>query len=351
MIVGTMVGISFLALPRIAAASSQQDAWIAVVIGSLLPLLVLLLIERLGRRFPDMDFIEMSQALFGKLAGSLLVAILGIHMLLAAVTVTIRFAYVDSIYLLQDTPMWAICLLILLASMYVAGHGGKVVARINELMFYIYLPTLLLFLPFLLNLSDYTNLLPVGESGLGNIARGSFDASLYFGRMEFLMVAYFMVTRRDEVLKAGVSALTYITMGYLALTLACLLALGPENLPNHISPMLGLFKAVSFPIMERIDMFFIAVWSVAFRPVFNLLCLSAFSFTRLFNLQEKKRAYLLILIAIGSFAYLLTFIPRSALDVIQYTDGYVYTYPAVGLGYPLLYHLAATLRGRKVPSV
>jgi len=48
MILGTLVGINFLTIPRTASEWAQQDAWIAVLIGALLPLVVLVLIERLG---------------------------------------------------------------------------------------------------------------------------------------------------------------------------------------------------------------------------------------------------------------------------------------------------------------
>lgn len=350
MIIGTMLGVNFLALPRIASASSQQDAWIAVITGSFLPLLVLLLIERLGRRFPGQDFIEMSQALFGKVMGSLLAAILGIHMLCVAATVIIRFAYLDTVYLLPETPRSVICLLILLGALYVAGKGARVVARVNELMFYLYLPVLLLFALPLLKAAEYTYLMPVGGSGLGNIARSSWDACLYFGRMEFLMVAYFMVIRKDEVVKAGVSAVTFVALLYMMLTIACLLVVGPENLQNQVLPLIGELKANGFQFVDRTDLLFVAVWSVAFRPVFNMLCMCGFSFTRLLNLPEKRH-YFLVLFIIGTAAYLLTFVPRSAVEIVIYTDWYGYTYPVMGLGYPLLYHLAAAVRGRKVPNV
>ena len=40
-IVGAQVGIGIFSLPRVAAAGARQDAWMAVLIGALVPLLVL----------------------------------------------------------------------------------------------------------------------------------------------------------------------------------------------------------------------------------------------------------------------------------------------------------------------
>lgn len=347
MIVGTLVGIDFISIPRTAVQFAQQDAWLAVLVGGLLPLLVLVLIERLGRRFPNMDFIEMSQALFGKTVGSLLVIILSIHMLASTARVIVRFALMDSIYILPQTPLWVICLLLLLVSLYVASQGAKVVGRINELMFYLYLPTFLFFVTPLLSLADYTNLMPLGGTGPANIARGSLMASLYFSRMEFLLVAYFMVTRKDEVLKAGIWAVSFVVASYTLVAATALLVFGSESLSRQMSPLIGIFKAVRYPTVERLDQLFVAAWSVAARPAFNMLCMSGFSLTRVFNLQTRRHL-LLVLAIIGTGVFMLTFIPRNTLDVLIYSELFGYTYPMIGLGYPLLYHLAAALQRRKV---
>ena len=350
MIMGTLVGVNFLTLPRIASERAGQDAWIAVLIGALLPLVALVLIDRLGRQFPEMDFIQMSQFLFGKIGGSLLVIILSFHMLIGVAREMARFAFVESIFLLPQTPNWVISLLILLVSLYIAGQGAQVVARINELLTYLLLPFFFLIVQPLINAADYTHLLPAGGAGIASIARSSFDVSLYFGRMEFLMVAYFMVTRKDEVLKAGVIAWGGVVIPYALFTVACLMVFGPASLQDQVTPVLVMFKSVSYPLLERMDILFMLVWSIAFRPVFNLLCMSGYSLTRLLNLQERKH-YLIILIISGTAAYLLSLIPRSIVDVIIYSKWQGFTHPVVGLGYPLIYHLAARMRGGKIPSV
>lgn len=350
MIMGTLVGVNFLTMPRIASEWAGQDAWIAVFIGALLPLAVLVLIDRLGRQFPEMDFIQMSQFLFGKIGGSLLVIILIVHMLIGVAGEIARFAFVESVFLLPLTPIWATSLLILLVSLYVAGQGAQVVARINELLTYLLLPFFSLIVQPLISAADYTYLLPVGGSGIVSMARSSFDVSLYFGRMEFLMVAYFMVTRKDEVLKAGAIAWGAVLIPYMLFTAACLMVFGPENLQDQVTPVLVMFKSVSYPLLERMDILFMLVWSIAFRPAFNLLCMSGYSLTRLLNLQKRKH-YLIILTVSGTAAYLLSLIPTSIVDIIIYSEWQGFTHPVVGLGYPLLYLLAARIRGGKMPNV
>ncbi len=347
LIVGTILGSNFLTLPRVICTYSKQDAWIAVIVGALVPVLSLLLIERLGRRFPEMDFTAMSLALFGKILGTILVVLFNVHLILSVARVIFRFAFLDKLYLLPNTPIWVICLIIVVGCFYIASKGAKVIARLNEFMFYILLPLFLLFVPPLVTGGDLTNILPVGGSGVSSIAEGSFHASTFYGRIEFLMVAYFMVTRKDEVLKAGFAAIAILVFTFVVILVASLLVFGSDLPQSSLWPLLALFKSVRLPGVERMDLFFLGIWSVAFRPAFNLMTMSAYTITKLFQ-SQKYNFYPVVLVVISTIAFLLTFIPKNVVDLLEYTQNFGYTYPFMAIGFPLLYHLAAAVRGKQV---
>ncbi|MBP8820394.1 MAG: GerAB/ArcD/ProY family transporter, partial [Syntrophomonadaceae bacterium] len=48
-IIGAQIGMGIFSLPRVVGTQAQQDAWLAILLGGLLPLLILIIIERLGR--------------------------------------------------------------------------------------------------------------------------------------------------------------------------------------------------------------------------------------------------------------------------------------------------------------
>jgi len=141
-----------------------------------------------------------------------------------------------------------------------------------------------------------------------------------------------------------------VAVPYMLFTAVCVMVFGAEDLQDQITPILAMFKSVAYPILERMDLLFMVAWSVAFRPAFNLLCMSGYSLTRLLNLQKRKH-YLMILTVSGTAAYLLSSIPRNIVDVIIYSNWQGFTHPIVGLGYPLLYHLAARIRGGQKQNV
>ena len=81
-IIGAQVGIGIFSLPRLASAEARQDAWIAVLLGALLPLVILFIIDRLGRRMPQSGFVVMNQQLFGPWLGTAMVILFIIYIIL-----------------------------------------------------------------------------------------------------------------------------------------------------------------------------------------------------------------------------------------------------------------------------
>lgn len=336
--------------PRLVSTAAGHNAWIAVILGAIVPLLSLVLIEKLGKRFPHMDFTAMSHALFGKFLGTGLAMVFIFYIIIFEAAFVYRFASLISLFLLPQTPLPVICFMILAGTVYIASKGAQVVGRLNELFFYLLLPLFLFLIPPLFMHGDYINLLPVGETSISQMLQGTFFTFYDYGRMDILMLAYFMVTRKDEVLKAGLGALTLVVLSYVFVTASCLLVFGSENIQNQLYPLLTLLNSVSIPVLERMDLLFMFLWSVAFRPVINATCMASFSATRLFQLDVKKY-YPLVVAGSGLIIYLLTFIPRDLYEALEFSYITSYIFVAFGLGYPLLYLAVAFRQGKKVKQV
>ena len=57
-IIGSMIGTGILSLPRITAKIVGQDAWFAVILGMILPVISIILIHLLCSKYPNMDFVD-----------------------------------------------------------------------------------------------------------------------------------------------------------------------------------------------------------------------------------------------------------------------------------------------------
>lgn len=346
-IIGCTIATGFLSIPRAATADAGQDGWIAIILGAILPLLSLILIERLGRYFPDLTIIEMVQLLFGKFLGSFL-AVIFIAYIIFLESIVLRLnAELVSAYILPKTPIWMIALLFILCIVYIAQKGGKVVGRLNELLFYILLIACMLFLP-TWRLTDYTNILPVGGAGLLAIAKGVIPTAYAYQGIEILFVVYPMVTRKDKVLKAGLTALGIIMPLYLIITVLTLLVNGSEALQKVIWPAVVLFKVVDIPVLERLEFFFMFLWIlVIVRPVFTFGFAGAFSLAQLLKLNIEKY-YSIMVTIIGASIYVAALLPENITKVYQISNYGGYGFFVIGLGYPILFHLVAFIRKGKV---
>lgn len=343
---GTMIATGILSLPRVASKDSGPDAWIAVLIGALIPLLSLIMIERLCRKFPDKGFIDLSIELFGRYPGGFLVILFIVYGLFFSAVVVRLFAEITTLYMLPRTPQYVIVVLLILGIAYVTAKGAKVVGRINELVFYMFLLLLLLALP-ALTVSDITNLLPVGDSGITAILTSSLSTSWAFAGVEILFVVYSMTTRHEEVIKAGLTALIIAAALYLIVTVVCLAAYGTDLMQQVLFPTLGLLKIVDFPLIHRLEFFFLAFWlGLGARPLMNYSLATSFTCTGFLGLDINKH-YPLIVIIIMLITGIIAEIPRNSLQVLQWSTYAGYAFLIVALGYPILYHLALLIyKGR-----
>lgn len=287
-IIGAQIGIGILSLPRVVSAEAHQDAWIAIILGALFPFLILFIIERLGRQMPEFSFVRMNHLLFGRWLGSGMIILFIVYILFFQ-SVTLRlFAEITNVFMLPRTPLPVIILMIILGVVYVINKGARVIGRVNELIFWIILPLLFLVMVPLTN-ADYTNLLPMGEVGLTGIARGTLSSSFSYAGIEVLLVFYFLVSRKGEVIKAGILGLAWTTMVYLILTLVAIMVWGSETIQMINWPVLTLLKTIKLSVLERPELFMLAIWmGVSIRPFINMGFSAAYSLSELLHVERDK---------------------------------------------------------------
>lgn len=346
-LVGSQVAVAFLSLPRVAAEQAGQDAWIAVLLGAIIPLLALFLIERLGRQVPELSFVKMARLFLGKFAGTISILVFIAYVIFILSIVIRIFCEITSEYLLPRTPLAVIALLTMLGIVYIISQGAQVIGRINELLFYLLLPVLLILLvP--LPVADVTNLLPVGTSGLPEMAHGVFRAAFAYSGVEVLLIFYFFVDRKEAVMKAGFIATMITACIYLTITVISLMVFGADILQNITWPGLYLMKVIPFPTIQRMELFFLAVWmGMGVRPAVNLGFAASYSFCELFNLNMNKY-FIWVVVGITASIYLLSLYPHNILITFHWAQYACIAFPVIGVAYPLILHAGALLQGKKV---
>lgn len=298
-IISSTVGVGLLTLPDSVGREAQQAAWISVLIGALLPLLGLVLINLIGGRFPNLTFAQFAEAVLGKWLGKLLSLIFVLYCIIYSALLISIFVNMLKIYLFPRTPLWALAALVLAVTLYLAAKDVRVLARVNELMFY---EAIVIFFALVLVIPkiDVTFFQPVVDVGLENILKGAYQTVFAFLGMEFLLVFYPMVQNKKEILKNGIVAIGVIMLMYLAVIVTALGVFGPTLIGKLRFSLMVLLKINVAPVIERAEFFFVILYVfVAFRPIATALFAARYTTGKIFGFNKVNY------IAVGFFPVVL----------------------------------------------
>ncbi|WP_054697035.1 GerAB/ArcD/ProY family transporter [Syntrophomonas palmitatica] len=346
-ILGNTVATGMISLPSIASKQAHQDAWLVVMGGAFAPLLVLLLVERLFRRFPGYSFTDISCLLFGKIIGKILVLSVLAYFIYFQAVVLSTVTQVTKVFVLPQTPNRVILIVIALAVVYVASLGAKAIANINEIYLYQFILFNILWLIPLFLAGDYTNLLPVGESGFKGLGYGILTTSFAYSGIEILLLVYPMVDKSQPVLKAGFIAVVFTMAFYLLLTLSSLAVFGSNALGSIIVwPGITILKVLDFPVIGRFEIFYLLLWmGFGLRPAFIMHMASSYTLSGLWG-TTTNRTYQYYLLGLGAVMVLFAFVPISTDQVFRMADFSGRMFLVIGIVYPFLYLCMAALRSK-----
>lgn len=332
-------GSSALNLPRLASEEAGQDAWIIIIIGALIPLLILLSTSFLFKRFPGYSFYQICSSILGKSLGKIPLAIYTIYGIFFCSLLLRSFTNVLDTYALPNTPLYIKMLLIMIAEIYIVVSGIKVIARFNEFTFYLFFPLLFLMLPALKE-AEWTFLLPVATTPVTKMLSGSMVTSMAYTGMEYLFILYPFVQDRKKIVKDSILALGIMTVIYLYLAVICIVVFGPYSIKHHIWPVLVLLKVTNIPVLERLEFYFILIYiGILFRPIMNQFFATSYFSAQIFGVKEFRR----VVAPVAVIIYLLALIPSNVIKTFQYLDYIGILGMAIGISFPIILSLLSII--------
>ena len=129
-----------------------------------------------------------------------------------------------------------------------------------------------------------------------------------------------MVTRREEILKAGLTAVGCVLTIYLFITVICLLVFGSEALQHEMWPLLTLAKTQEIPVLQRGDLFFLLMLlGFGIKPVVNFVFASSFCLVQILK-QDVNKYYSPLALVLTVIILCLSLMPANTLAFLTTRD-------------------------------
>lgn len=347
-ILQSQIGVGLLSLPYMAHKHAKSDGWISVIVAGIGVFILLLIMWALCKRFPNDTIYEFSNKIVGRSIGMFISFLYVLNFFIVSIfSVTITVSILKK-WILTFTPPYVIIFCIVGTGIYLGRENIKIIAR-----FYTFVSILIIFLVVLelLSYSDvnFKYLFPIGQSGIKNILIGGHDALMSMLGFELILVIYpFVKGTNKEILKFSTIAITFVTLLYTFFLITSYVVFSPLEIDIVSEPILYMLKALSFKVVERIDLIFLCIWIVPIVTSFVMyLHLASVGVSKLLKQKNHKKATLIlgILIIIVS---LMT--PKEDQFLVKFNMFVSYTsYIYIGL-IPLIFLIVSYLSKKKEPD-
>ncbi|MGN7941000.1 endospore germination permease [Virgibacillus sp. 6R] len=349
--INSSIGVSLLALPRIASEKAGSGALFVTLLAVILFITSVWICSTLAKRFPKESFLAYSQTIIGKRFGKIAAFMMICFFLFTTSIVLREFGEVLSTSLMQETPI-SVTILSMLVLIAITTRNN--ITTISYFHTY-YLPFIVIPIVSIAIIAfkdiDWRHLKPFlgNETTLADFVGGAISIA----GLPFIPITLFIIfviaphmVEPKRIVKGALSGSFVAAIMFFLATGITLAVFGAEELKKSMWPMLVLTRMSELPssILERLDILFLMVWIIsAFTTLLSgyLICIEFAS--QLFRLRSHRVLSYLAL----PLLYALAFYPRNALHLSQIMSHVGVWSVLITTGYPLVLLLIAIIRGKE----
>lgn len=275
--------------PTISGTSVEHDAWISIIVSSLLALPWGLFLVHLSKMFPGMTIVEYTQEILGPWLGrvvSLVFILFFLQQSAQAVRVS-SAAYVTTI--MPETPILVFVGILTFLSANAARSGLEVLARATTVSFFVTLVVLILLLTLPLSIMKFSNLLPVMARGWKPVGEGALSSFAIYGELLVMTMLIPYLSRPQGAGRSVVYALLLSSLLFTWFTIVIAAVFGPV-MPSLIMPAFSLGRLIEFAlVIERVELIPLVGWTISAGVKQSLFLWAAMlGIAQWFNLAELR---------------------------------------------------------------
>ena len=156
------------------STSAGQDSWISLLLAILFAIPVVLMYGRIVELNPHMDLFDAMEAMLGKVAGKIAIALMSWYALHLSALVLRNFSEFIQISSLLETPQLPVLIIMILAVCYLAKCGCKALGKWSLATMPLVMAVVILTVILSLNVMRFQNILPIFGHKMGQIVADAF---------------------------------------------------------------------------------------------------------------------------------------------------------------------------------
>lgn len=294
-----------------AARPAKENAWISVILGTLISIPFQLMYARLLSHFHNSNFFQFLDIIFGKILGEFFAVLFiwnAIYLAALLFKGVVNFIYIAN---LNDTPEIVCLSLIVIVCILTLKEGIRPFAKLCELFTIIVFIVLVTLLPFGTPLINLDNIVPVMYDGIKPVMQGTIYALGFPFTQNIIFLMFFdCLKNKNSSYKVFIKG---VLLGALLLSITTftqISILGKNDFSNSYFPAyMNLRRLAIGEFFQRIDIAVILVFMiVGFGKITSTLFAAVKGISYLFNVKDYR-----------SIAAPVTFL-TSILGYLAYTD-------------------------------
>lgn len=336
-------------VPTYTAMYSKQAAWISAIIAFGICLLVATFFDKMfnNKKIKITSMEDALQNAYGKwVTKIILFIVLLMQMLIAATRLRVFTERIQTLVFTETTPV--LLMIAFMASAFVISKIKlKYVGRFAELLEILLIVVFAVVILISMQNFKITNLYPVTIYDIPGALYGSVSFLGIMGLYSYIFYLGDSITKREELLKCGKSAVMLFCLSGLGLILITVGAFGYRVTEAFSQPFFMALKSANvLGVFEGIESIFVTFWTMAdYAMVIYHFIISGVLLKKIFNLQSRATMIAPVIFII----YMLSFsLSKNFFMISKFTDYIVLPLNIlIGIILPMITFLIVKIKNKK----
>jgi spore germination protein KB len=309
--------------------NSKQDAWIFILIGLSGSLILMAIFTQLALYYPGDSLVGMLPKIIGKFLSYPVSLLYIFHFTYSAARASRELGHLIVTTILSETPIFVVIASFMVLMIYCLRGGVETLGRMAEIVFPIYIFSLILiwFLLFNVDQFDIRNLTPILGNGLKPVMKEAVPVAINFPFGETIVILMLIpyLSNKKDARRIGMSIILVGGLLLVVNSIMMISVLGPEIYSRDIFSLLAATQMVSVAdFLERFDALVILMMVAGvFFKVGAFTFAAAVGISQLLRLKQTRS----VVLGLGSIIPPLSLVTASSfVEHIEFGFNFYVTY-------------------------